>query len=74
MHKFIMSALFVAATLSPAAAETSMTHHHEMLRHHHHTTRHVLANGRCNGVSYGTGERGCGTATGGPVGGLTNKN
>ncbi len=29
----------------------------------------VAANGRCDGVSYGTGARRCGTATGGPVGG-----
>lgn len=34
----------------------------------------VAANGRCRGMSYGTGARSCGTATGGPVGGLTNRN
>jgi hypothetical protein len=34
----------------------------------------VVANGRCNGVSSGTGERRCGTATGGPVGGLDSRN
>lgn len=34
----------------------------------------VAANGRCGGVSYGTGARSCGTATGGPVGGLDSRN
>ena len=35
---------------------------------------HRSVNGRCNGMSYGTGARSCGTATGGPVGGLSSKN
>lgn len=34
----------------------------------------VQANGRCDGVSYGTGARSCGTATGGPVGGNSSRN
>jgi hypothetical protein len=34
----------------------------------------VSAGGRCHGMSYGTGARSCGTATGGPVGGLTSRN
>jgi hypothetical protein len=34
----------------------------------------VTADGRCGGVSYGTGQRDCGTATGGPVGGNANRN
>jgi hypothetical protein len=29
---------------------------------------------RCDGMSYGTGARSCGTATGGPVGGLSSRN
>ncbi len=29
----------------------------------------IAANGRCGGVSFGTGARRCGDATGGPVGG-----
>jgi hypothetical protein len=76
MQKLIISAMFVGATLSPAAAAThhTMTHHHEMLRHHHHMTGHVQANGHCKGMSHGTGYHGCGTATGGPVGGLPSKN
>ena len=34
----------------------------------------IAANGRCGGISYGTGARTCGTMTGGPVGGLTSRN
>ena len=34
----------------------------------------VAANGRCGGISYGTGERSCGTASGGPVGGNSSRN
>ena len=37
-------------------------------------TNGVAANGRCGGISYGTGERSCGTATGGPVGGNSSRN
>jgi hypothetical protein len=29
---------------------------------------------RCDQISYGTGDESCGTATGGPVGGLANGN
>lgn len=34
----------------------------------------VIVNGRCRGMSYGTGARSCGTATGGPVGGISGRN
>ena len=34
----------------------------------------IHADGRCHGMSYGTGARSCGTATGGPVGGLSSRN
>ncbi len=34
----------------------------------------VIKNGRCGGISYGTGARSCGTATGGPVGGISGRN
>ena len=36
--------------------------------------RQVEANGRCEGLSYGTGARRCGTRTGGPVGGIPGRN
>ena len=34
----------------------------------------IAANGRCGGISYGTGDRSCGTETGGPAGGLPSRN
>ena len=34
----------------------------------------VMINDRCHGISYGTGARSCGTATGGPVGGISGRN
>ena len=34
----------------------------------------VDANNRCHGMSYGTGARSCGTASGGPVGGIGGRN
>ncbi len=37
-------------------------------------TNGVAANGRCGGMSYGTGARSCGTATGGPAGGDDSRN
>ena len=40
----------------------------------HRSGNGVVANGRCRGVSYGTGARSCGTATGGPVGGISGRN
>ena len=52
--------------------------HHPM--HHYRTLHHakrdhtVHANGFCNGRSHGTGDRSCGTATGGPVGGNPSRN
>ena len=34
----------------------------------------VTVTNRCNGMSYGTGARSCGTASGGPVGGIGGRN
>ena len=34
----------------------------------------IAANGRCDGISYGTGAMSCGTETGGPVAGLSSRN
>ena len=56
---------------SPSASEAMM--HHHML-HHHMRHNHVTADGRCNGRSYGTGQRSCGTATGGTPGGNPSRN
>ena len=40
----------------------------------HRRSDGVSANNRCNGMSYGTGARSCGTASGGPVGGIGGRN
>ena len=68
------AAATLAMTAMPVAAQT-MTHH----RMHHRYLKAsmnngVAANGRCGGISYGTGARRCGSGTGGPSGGLTNRN
>lgn len=34
----------------------------------------IAANGRCGGVSFGTGARRCGDLSGGPAGGLDSRN
>ena len=34
----------------------------------------IAANGRCGGVSFGTGARRCGDLTGGPSGGISSRN
>lgn len=60
----LAAALGLAATTA-AAAQTAPPRHR---------IHRVATNGRCNGVSYGTGARSCGTRTGGPVGGLTSRN
>ena len=52
--------------------ENPMMHHHML--HHHMRHHRVLANGHCNGRSYGTGQLSCGTATGGPAGGNPSRN
>ncbi len=70
----ILSVALVVAGTSFASAQT----YHRMHRHSHFKrfarTNGVLANGRCDGISYGTGSRRCGSATGGPSGGGTQKN
>ena len=70
----IASAATLVLTVVPLSAQT-MNHH----RTHHRylkasVTNGVAANGRCGGISYGTGARRCGSGTGGPSGGLTNRN
>ena len=75
----VISAALLAGTTSLALADMggmqtgrSMSHHHV----DHHPMHHyrMLHGHRNRGVSYGTGYHGRGTATGGPVGGLPNRN
>ena len=56
------------ATMTAAQAQTAQNWRYARPR------GHVHADGRCLGMSYGTGARSCGTATGGPVGGLSSRN
>ena len=81
LKAFLVSAL-VAGTSTFALADmqtgrsASMDHpmHHYGMTHHHMRHHRVTANGRCNGRSYGTGQRSCGTATGGTPGGNPSRN
>ena len=74
----IVAALVFAGSSSVALADVgggrSVYHRHHAASVVSRNPRRVAANGRCGGISYGTGARSCGTATGGPVGGLSNRN
>ena len=83
LKTLLVSAALVAGTSTFALAgmqtgrSAGMDHHpmhYHGMTHHHMRHNRVTANGRCNGRSYGTGQRGCGSATGGPHGGLINRN
>ena len=65
----VTAALVLGTSTFAMAAPDAMGHHMMMKKKHK-----VLANGRCNGVSYGTGQRSCGTATGGTPGGNPSRN
>jgi hypothetical protein len=71
MIKSLILSVALVAGASTVASADMMYHRHHAYMHHMHR---VLANGRCDGMSYGTGARRCGSATGGPSGGLSNKN
>ncbi len=66
----VTAALVLGTSTFAMATPTSMGHHHMMMKKKHK----VAANGRCNGVSYGTGQRSCGSATGGTPGGNPSRN
>ena len=84
LKSLLVSVALVAgtSTLAMAAMQTgrsaSETMEHPMMHHRmtHNNMRHhrVLANGHCNGKSYGTGQTSCGTATGGTPGGNPSRN
>ena len=67
---------FGAATmlLAPVTTTFARADARDLRQTYAHWRDRVSANGRCDGVSYGTGARSCGTATGGPVGGLSSRN
>ena len=66
----LVTAALVLGTSTFAVAATDAMGHHMMMKKKHK----VQANGRCNGVSYGTGQRSRGTATGGTPGGNPSRN
>jgi hypothetical protein len=66
----LVSIALILGTSSFAASASPMHHQHLMMRKKHK----VLANGRCDGISYGTGQRSCGTASGGTPGGNPSRN
>lgn len=64
-------------TITPAVAQSPdyLSRNRAAVRAYYGASRNgVAANGRCGGISYGTGARTCGTATGGPVGGINSRN
>ena len=65
----LASTLLGSIAFSVALAQQAGPHH-RLLK----ARGHVLADGRCRGISYGTGARSCGTATGGAVGGISSRN
>ena len=67
----VTAALVLGTSTFAMAASDSMGHPGMMMKH---KKNRVSANGRCNGVSYGTGQRSCGTATGGTPGGNPSRN
>ena len=67
---FVSAALVFGACSIAVASPDAMHNHHMMMKKKHR----VLANGRCDGISYGTGQRSCGTATGGTPGGNPSRN
>ena len=68
--------LGMMADFAFAQAPDYLSHNRAAARayYNHQPSNGVLVNGRCNGISYGTGARTCGTATGGPVGGINSRN
>jgi hypothetical protein len=76
----IAAAVVAGLVMSAAAAQAGVPDYvnsgaqYAKAYHARNLNNGVAANGRCDGVSYGTGERSCGTATGGPVGGNESRN
>ena len=67
--------LLGATNLASAQSADYLSQNRAVARAYYHRSHNgVAANGRCGGLSYGTGARTCGTATGGPVGGINSRN
>ena len=68
----LKSLLLSAALIGETSFVLAQTTPYSVPRAHHR--HHITADGRCDGISYGNGERSCGTASGGPVGGSAGRN
>lgn len=72
---FSLAGLIGATTVAVAQTPDYLVQNRAVYRAYAaHARNGVRSNGRCGGVSYGTGARSCGTATGGPVGGISGRN
>ncbi len=70
-----LACLLGATNLAFAQSTDYLSQNRAVARAYYHKSHNgVAANGRCGGISYGTGARSCGTATGGPVGGISSRN
>lgn len=70
-----LTCLFGMTATASAQAVDYLSQNRAAARPYYRASRDGIdANGRCGGISYGTGARTCGTATGGPVGGITGRN
>ncbi len=76
--KTILIAAGALATLAPCSAPSFAAPAGPITAHWTWSYQQAAAmrvpGGRCRGISYGTGARSCGTATGGPVAGLASRN
>ena len=76
-YSILIASALLVASLGQASAQSYELYSNRDLPHAAYMPGYsngVAANGRCHGISYGTGARSCGTATGGPVGGYANRN
>ena len=81
MKLLMLSTAFVVlaaegSALAAASPVSKINHHRHRVLMQRVTVpgNGVASNGRCHGISYGTGARRCDSMTGGPSGGLTNRN
>lgn len=74
MKNMIIACGALAMLIGPAAVSAAQAQSAVGTWRYQIGKKHVRADGRCRGISYGTGARSCGTMTGGPVGGLSSRN
>ena len=70
--KFLATAISLAGHIG--ATSVAMAQTPDYLVQNRACSKQRTTCSRCGGGSYGTGARSCGTATGGPVGGISGRN